>query len=212
MGVISSKVIEAKKRSSIPNCSSGPMSRAKEDRRILVEEIDRLMEGLLDKNENIDRLEAKVEQLQVVVEKLQGNHDHPENCCERCGGRNVVWYADNDLWDEVIARNPTCIDGVLCPICFIEVAEEQGCQPTSWRLSADILDQQPVTADGVSAYDGMPLYRENLDDDICRCHVKTEAYWVTNDGRHIVGDIGDFYSTQKAARKAREDQNDTTNK
>jgi len=38
--------------------------------------------------------------------------------CQRCGHPNVVWYADNETWNQVMPD-----DGVLCILCFIAKAE-----------------------------------------------------------------------------------------
>ena len=65
--------------------------------------------------------------------KLDGNDDHPENRCGRCGGRNLHnWYADSDVWNRVAGDF-----SILCPICFSELAQELGVAPTAWRLSIE---------------------------------------------------------------------------
>ncbi|GAG96755.1 unnamed protein product, partial [marine sediment metagenome] len=28
--------------------------------------------------------------------------EHPEDYCHICGGKNIVWFADNDLWNKVV--------------------------------------------------------------------------------------------------------------
>lgn len=47
---------------------------------------------------------------------------HPEDICQQCGGKNVVWSADNDLWNELMGGP----NGIVCPQCFEKVAEEKG--------------------------------------------------------------------------------------
>lgn len=57
---------------------------------------------------------------------------HPEAYCERCKRPNLLsWYADNDVWNSVVGSP----NGVLCPICFAEIAETKGIGLTGWRLS-----------------------------------------------------------------------------
>ena len=64
---------------------------------------------------------------------------HPEDFCDLCGSRNIVWYADNDLWNLVVEKKYH--RGVIwCPICFVEIAEKQGVHCTSWRISRDADD------------------------------------------------------------------------
>ena len=67
------------------------------------------------------------------LRKFDGNDDHPENRCDRCGGRNLHnWYADSDVWNRVAGNY-----SILCPICFSELARELGIAPTAWRLSIE---------------------------------------------------------------------------
>lgn len=58
----------------------------------------------------------------VVLSPNDFEQPHPEDCCQRCGGKNVVWSAPNDLWNAIIGKP----DGILCPPCFEERAEEKG--------------------------------------------------------------------------------------
>jgi hypothetical protein len=76
----------------------------------------------------IKRLKAEVERLR----KLEGTDDHPEHRCERCGGRNTIWYADSDVWNRISGDW-----SILCPICFCELGAEAGTAPTAWRLSIE---------------------------------------------------------------------------
>lgn len=67
--------------------------------------------------------------------------DHPEFRCHRCNGPNVMWTAPSPLWNMVM-RSGGVIDGkemyngIICPGCFIELAERMGIV-TSWRLYAE---------------------------------------------------------------------------
>lgn len=72
--------------------------------------------------------QAKIDRLQ----KLEGTDDHPEHRCDRCRGRNITWYTDSALWNRVARKW-----GILCPICFVEIAEEMKIIPTAWQLSLE---------------------------------------------------------------------------
>lgn len=52
---------------------------------------------------------------------------HPEDTCQRCGGPNPSWHAASPLWNAVV-RTPDGSErwGVLCPSCFVALANEQG--------------------------------------------------------------------------------------
>jgi len=65
--------------------------------------------------------------------KLIGNKDHPEHYCHKCNGRNIIWNVDNKLWNAVMGNH----SDILCPICFIELAEAKGIKPAAWRLSCE---------------------------------------------------------------------------
>lgn len=67
------------------------------------------------------------------LEQLSGNTKHPENYCHLCGGKNINWYADNELWNRVV-DSPAMI---ICPICFVKMAEQKNVKPTSWRISQE---------------------------------------------------------------------------
>lgn len=77
------------------------------------------------------------EQLQTELgrlKKLQGSKGHPEDYCHLCGGRNLrAWYVGNELWNKVVGEEIT----ILCPICFVEIAEKKGITPTAWCLSRE---------------------------------------------------------------------------
>lgn len=59
--------------------------------------------------------------------------EHPEDFCDKCKRPNIVWYADNDLWNAVVGDDWS----ILCPICFVKLAEEKGISCTSWRVSRE---------------------------------------------------------------------------
>lgn len=52
----------------------------------------------------------------------QPSAQHPEDYCEQCGGKNVVWSADNDLWNELMEKR----EAIICPQCFEKLAEDKG--------------------------------------------------------------------------------------
>lgn len=59
--------------------------------------------------------------------------EHPEDFCDKCKGPNITWYAGNDLWNAVTEDEWS----VLCPICFVKIAEKKGIGCTSWRVSRE---------------------------------------------------------------------------
>ena len=64
------------------------------------------------------------------LSKLKGTDDHPEDFCHRCGGRNITWYADSDLWNKF---DPP--ESIICPICFVIEAEAGGVKTSAWRVA-----------------------------------------------------------------------------
>jgi len=78
--------------------------------------------------------------------------DAPESVCGRCGGPNRPWAAPSPLWNEVMRGGDingaeTC--GIICPTCFMVLAEEQGVAEL-WRLTAERIHValQTVTPSG----------------------------------------------------------------
>lgn len=73
------------------------------------------------------------------MERLRGATDgHPEDYCHRCGGRNIGWYADSDLWNRF---DPP--ESIICPICFVIEAEAKGVTTPAWRVAPeDISDEK----------------------------------------------------------------------
>jgi hypothetical protein len=70
------------------------------------------------------------------------NTEHPEDTCEDCGGPNVVWFAPNDVWNQVMRggdRGAPDAVGIVCPMCFIRRAENEGLTPTAWSVQPEIL-------------------------------------------------------------------------
>lgn len=53
----------------------------------------------------------------------------PEAHCERCGGRNAkCWHSPSPFWNAVMRDQDTGIDihDIVCPTCFVELAEAKG--------------------------------------------------------------------------------------
>lgn len=61
---------------------------------------------------------------------------HPEATCEKCGGRNGVWFTANVFWNKHIRSKGF---DVICPLCFIEICEADGFVPTSWYISPETI-------------------------------------------------------------------------
>lgn len=60
---------------------------------------------------------------------------HPEESCERCHRPNVTWFAPSELWNKAVRA----VDGpgILCPVCFMQLAEAAGIRPTAWRVAPE---------------------------------------------------------------------------
>ena len=59
---------------------------------------------------------------------------HPEETCQQCGGKNVVWFAPNDIWNAVVGSE----SGLLCPVCFIGLADTKGLyQGGGWMITPE---------------------------------------------------------------------------
>lgn len=55
------------------------------------------------------------------MEKAAGRK-HPEDTCQRCGGFNPAWTADNELFNKVNGSP----NGIMCPTCFANMAQGKG--------------------------------------------------------------------------------------
>jgi hypothetical protein len=67
--------------------------------------------------------------------------EHPEERCHRCGGPNVhAWCAPSPLWNQVMRggdiNNPDRFDGIVCTVCFAQLAEDEGIA-SFWRFYAE---------------------------------------------------------------------------
>jgi hypothetical protein len=54
---------------------------------------------------------------------------YDEGQCERCGGRNPVWYVDSDRYNMAVNRSET-----VCPSCFVAAHEVATGMTTLWEL------------------------------------------------------------------------------
>lgn len=88
--------------------------------------------GHLDANQ-AKRLSELISNACEQIKQLKGDKDHPEYYCHICGGKNITWYADNELWNQVVVD----IGIICCPLCFVKLAEQKGIKPTAWRLSRE---------------------------------------------------------------------------
>lgn len=60
-----------------------------------------------------------------------------ETKCERCRGRNIVWFTENKLWNAVVAFEYR----ILCPMCFVELAEMKSWDSAAWRLMPEVSEE-----------------------------------------------------------------------
>lgn len=49
-----------------------------------------------------------------------------ESTCQKCGRPNVVWFAENGIFNKVNGSP----NGILCPKCFSDMAEKIGIEIT----------------------------------------------------------------------------------
>lgn len=57
--------------------------------------------------------------------------------CQECGFTFRPWFAPDRLWNLVMGGPGAKDDpgGVVCPNCFIELAEAAGINPPAWCIS-----------------------------------------------------------------------------
>ena len=75
-----------------------------------------------------DSVEATASQLAPVL-RPGSSLVHPESVCSACGGPNITWTTESELWNKCNGSP----NGILCPICFVRLAEKQGFDKC-WRL------------------------------------------------------------------------------
>lgn len=89
-----------------------------------------------------------------------GPDAHPEDRCRKCGGRNIVWFAPNPVWNAI---NQT---GVLCPVCFVSEYERINGRSFAWSLSPEATGVNifPIPLETIRALQGHTATREKADD------------------------------------------------
>lgn len=78
---------------------------------------------------------ARLADALAVLPSRETQSAHPEGYCHRCGGKNLSWAVENDLWNA--AMRPNGEDGrwgeIICPACFAEIFEKR------WPLTSFFL-------------------------------------------------------------------------
>lgn len=59
----------------------------------------------------------------------------PGEPCEKCGSSNITWFAPSALWNQVVRAHGHL--EMLCPVCFVQLAEAAGVNPTAWRMAPE---------------------------------------------------------------------------
>lgn len=77
---------------------------------------------------------------------------HPEDFCQRCKRPNVVWFAPNHLWNKVVRANNQ--PGILCPICFVELAEAIGIHEV-WKVAPNEKSARKLTRPELNHLSGL---------------------------------------------------------
>src|SRR5690349_6553643 len=64
-----------------------------------------------------------------------------ESVCRRCNGPNIIWSAPSPLWNAVMRGGSIAgadrYGGIVCPICFAQLAQQAGVTGRLWRLTSD---------------------------------------------------------------------------
>lgn len=92
-----------------------------------------------------ERLERAKKTLSKYYEggaEIVRSADSREGECQKCGGHNPVWSAENELWNTVVGSEA----GILCPVCFDKMAREKGFNPYL-RITKEIPTNK-ITGDG----------------------------------------------------------------
>lgn len=66
--------------------------------------------------------------------------------CDRCGIDNPVWFTASWLWNLVMGDDRM---DVLCPSCFILLAEKARVLPSAWFLTPETVIMAPPLIDEV---------------------------------------------------------------
>lgn len=82
---------------------------------------------------------------------------HPEDSCKKCDRPNVVWFAPNELWNKYVRDNNE--QGILCPVCFIQLVEQGGMHPT-WSVAPRDWNAAPPPLTDPDLEEARRLYEE----------------------------------------------------
>jgi hypothetical protein len=63
---------------------------------------------------------------------------HPESTCHKCGGPNCTWFVKSELWNRIVRSHGE--PEILCPVCFVALAEARGVTPPAWELVPESLE------------------------------------------------------------------------
>lgn len=100
----------------------------------------------------LDRLPEKPEwksQAELAKERDAGwIHFHPEDFCQRCGGRNITpWFAKSELWNRVAPR-----DVIWCPQCFVKIYEQTTDEKPCWELTIEVPEEMAFREAAMKAW------------------------------------------------------------
>lgn len=79
-------------------------------------------EGVAPKTQHVpfQKDDPKLYSSSPLVEQEEGR-GHRELLCERCGREHAIWFAANEIWNEVVGDSAS----FLCPNCFMALADER---------------------------------------------------------------------------------------
>lgn len=80
------------------------------------------------------RLAQEVIRLSSPAPSGERKEEHPEAYCDRCRCPNITWFAPSPLWNKAIAGTH---HDILCPVCFIQLAEAAGIHTTAWKVTVE---------------------------------------------------------------------------
>lgn len=87
-------------------------------------------------NNEVKDIRKVISAIFLLRKKSAQIEKHPEHSCENCNGTNVVWFAPSIIWNAV-ARHEDGTDPMLCPICFIKLAESKGYNKQAWEIKPE---------------------------------------------------------------------------
>lgn len=81
---------------------------------------------------------VEMKQQAATIERLRGKKNHPEDYCHHCGGRNMEWHTDNEIWNELTRGEDKEIPGIICPLCLDELDREKRKDGSHWYITKKI--------------------------------------------------------------------------